>query len=60
VIPDFKQHMNGERKVSIVAGRDNQQRQIWQRIGKKDQHLLDCEMAATGFMMMRGHIKVKE
>ena len=60
VCPDFKQHMNAERKVSIVAGRDNRQVQIWQRIGKKDNHLLDTEMAATGFMMMRGHVKARE
>ena len=57
--PDFKSHMNAERKVTVIAGRDNRQTQIWQRIGKRDNHLLDTEMALTGFMMMRGHIQVQ-
>jgi hypothetical protein len=51
--------MNAERKVSVVMGKENRQVELWQRIGKKDNHLLDCEMAATGFMMMRGHVKAK-
>ena len=60
VIPDYKQHMNAERKVTVTTGRDNRQVQLWQRIGKKDNHLLDTEMACTAFMMMRGHIKARE
>lgn len=58
--PDFKQHMNAERKVTVIGGRDNRQIQLWQRIGKRDNHLLDTEMALTGFMMMRGHVQVRE
>jgi phage terminase large subunit GpA-like protein len=60
VSPDYKKHMNAERKVTVIEGKENRQRQIWQRIGKKDNHLLDTEMAATGFMMMRGHVKQPE
>ncbi len=60
VLPDYKHHMNAERKVTVTTGRDNRQVQLWQRIGKKDNHLLDTEMACTAFMMMRGHVKAKE
>lgn len=58
--PDYKKHMNAERKIMATVGKENRQQFIWQRIGKRDNHLLDCEMALTGFMMMRGHIQVRK
>lgn len=59
-IPEFRQHMDSERKVAIQSGRENKIVNVWQRIGKRDNHLLDAEMAQTGLAMIKGLIQPKD
>ena len=51
--PRFKQHLNAEVKRRVVAGRDRREVEMWVRIGKRDNHMLDNVMALVGFGMVR-------
>lgn len=54
--PRFKQHMNAEVKRKVVAGKDRREVEMWVRIGKRANHMLDNVMALVGFGMVRGLI----
>lgn len=56
--PDFKDHLNSEVRRMMVVGRERRERPMWVRVGKRHNHLLDCLMAATGFAMIKGFVKV--
>ena len=51
--PRFKAHLNAEVKRRMVAGRDRREVEMWVRIGKRDNHMLDNVMAIVGFGMVR-------
>lgn len=59
-IPDFKKHLEAEVKRSVQSGRDNKEVKLWVRLGKRDNHLLDCEMAQVGMAMVRGYVQLPE
>jgi hypothetical protein len=51
--PRFKLHLNAEVKRRVVAGRDRREVEMWVRVGKRDNHMLDNVMALVGFGMVR-------
>ena len=56
--PRFKQHLNAEVKRKVIAGRDKRETEMWIRIGKKDNHMLDNVMALVGLMLVKQIIKL--
>lgn len=51
--PDWHDHMRGEHKVEKLS-RDNQIEYRWVRIGKRDNHLWDCEAMGIVLAMAKG------
>lgn len=51
--PRFKDHLNAEVKRKVVAGRDKREIEMWVRMGKRDNHMLDNVMALVGLMMVK-------
>lgn len=51
--PRFKDHLNAEVKRRVVAGKERREQEMWVRIGKRDNHMLDNVMAIVGFGMIR-------
>lgn len=51
--PRFKEHLNAEVKRKMRSGRDNREVEMWVRIGKRDNHLLDNLMAIVGLAMVK-------
>lgn len=60
VDPRFKQHLDAEVKRRIVVGRENQERDIWMRVGKRANHMLDNVVAIIGYAMIKRFIKPRE
>ena len=58
VDPRFKDHLNAEVKRRMVAGRDNREVEMWVRIGKRDNHMLDNLMALVGLAMVKRLVEV--
>lgn len=56
----FNEHLNAEVKRRVVTGRDRREQEIWKRIGHRDNHLLDCQMASVAFAMIQGLIKADD
>ena len=59
VDPRFRKHLDAEVKRSIEFGREKRMKDVWVRIGRKDNHMLDCSMAAVGYGAVKGWIRVK-
>ena len=55
--PRFKEHLNAEVKRKVVAGRERREQEMWVRIGKRDNHMLDNVMALVGMGMVKGLIQ---
>jgi hypothetical protein len=60
VDPRFKEHLDAEVKRKMTAGRDNREVEMWVRIGKRDNHMLDNLMALFGLGMVKKLIGVKD
>jgi hypothetical protein len=58
--PRYQKHVNAEVKRVVAFGQEKKQKEIWVRIGKRDNHMLDCSMAAVGFAAVKGWIKLAE
>ena len=59
ISPAFNQHLNAEVKRKIAVGITRKEKEIWIRMGKKANHLLDCMMASVGFAMVKGWISAR-
>lgn len=57
--PRFKDHLNAEVKRKVTAGRDNREQEMWVRIGKRANHMLDNVMAIVGLGMVKGLIRTR-
>ena len=55
----FALHLDAEQKRVVEFGKEKKQKEIWVRLGKKANHMLDCTMAAVGFFMVKGWVKPK-
>lgn len=55
----FGQHLNAEVKRMVAFGIEKKMKEIWVRIGKRDNHLLDCGMAAVGLASVKGWIPIR-
>lgn len=55
--PRFKEHLNAEVKRKVISGRENKETELWVRIGKRDNHMLDNVMALVGLMMVKRLIR---
>ena len=55
--PRFKEHLNAEVKRKVVAGRERREQEMWVRVGKRDNHMLDNVMALVGMGMVKGLIQ---
>jgi ribosomal protein L39E len=51
--------LNAEVKRKMRAGRDNREVEMWVRIGKRDNHMLDNLMALVGLAMVKRLISVR-
>lgn len=60
ISPQFKEHLNAEVKRRVTAGRENREQDLWVRIGKRDNHMLDNLMALVGLAMIKRFLKPKE
>jgi len=58
--PQYKKHLNAEVKRKVVAGRDKKEVEMWIRINKRPNHMLDNTMALVGIMVIRQILKVYE
>jgi hypothetical protein len=56
--PRYREHLNAEVKRRIVSGRENRETEMWVRIGKRANHMLDNTMALVGYMMVMGLVKL--
>ena len=56
----YNNHLNAEVKRRTVVGRERREQDIWVRIGHRDNHLLDCTMAAVAFGMMKRYVRINE
>jgi hypothetical protein len=59
VDPRFQKHLDAEVRRSIEFGREKRMKEVWVRIGRKDNHMLDCAMAAVGYGSVKGWLKPK-
>ena len=51
--PRYQDHLNAEVKRTVISGRENKAVEMWVRMGKRDNHMLDNTMALVGLMMIR-------
>jgi len=63
LVPDdvdrrFQQHLDAEVKRTVPFGTERKMKEVWVRIAKRDNHLLDVLMAAVGFGMVKGFIRI--
>ena len=58
VDPRFKDHLNAEVKRRLLSGRENKETEMWVRIGKRDNHMLDNLMALVGLAMVKRLVAV--
>lgn len=58
--PRFRDHLNAERKVRRVFGKEKREQEFWERKGKRDNHMLDNVVALVGLGMIRRLIRVPE
>jgi hypothetical protein len=58
--PRYREHLNAERKQKVLAGREKRETEMWVRIGKRPNHMLDNTMGHVGLMMVLRLLKPKD